>query len=88
MSRREEIEKQLSEFVTQEMLDGDPGGLTPTTNLLQLGVIDSLSIVSLRLFIENNFGVRLPEGTEARDFATVTMLADLVERLERERRPT
>ena len=85
MSSRGELEKKIQEFVTAEMLDGDPGGLTPTTNLLALGIVDSLSIVMLRTFVETTFEVRLPEGTEARDFATIATLADLVERLQGER---
>lgn len=85
MSAREDIQRRLQDFVTQEMLDGDPGGLTPTTNLLALGIIDSLSIVMLRLFVENNFGVRLAEGSEARDFSTIAGLAEMIERLQQEK---
>jgi acyl carrier protein len=82
MSAQKRILDELYEFVARELLDGDADELTPTTNLLALGVIDSLSMVSLRVFMERTFGVRLPDGLQPEDFATLNALAAMIERLE------
>lgn len=54
-----------------------------STNLLALGVIDSLSVVMLRLFVKNEFGVNL-DKREVSDFSSVAALSELVERMQRE----
>jgi len=82
MSAEKRILDALYEFVARELLDGEADELTPTTNLLALGVIDSLSMVSLRVFMERTFGVRLPDGVQPEDFATLNALAEMIQRLE------
>lgn len=84
MSGRQEIEAQLREFVVAELLDGDDDDLTADTNLLALGIIDSLSMVSLRIFIERTFKVRVPDDVQPEDFGTLTSMAKMVERLSAE----
>lgn len=84
MSTRDEIQRLIQEYVTVEMLEGEAEGLTPATNLLALGILDSLGVVMLRLFVEDTFQVRLPEGNESRDLATIATLAEVVDRLKRE----
>lgn len=83
MSEREAIEAKLKEFVASELLDNDESGLTTSTNLLALGVIDSLSMVSLRVFMERSFQVRIPDGVQPEDFSTLTSMAAMIERLQR-----
>lgn len=84
MSERDRIESTLHDFVAQELLDGDAAELTPTTNLLALGIIDSLSMVSLRVFMERSFNVRVPDGIQPEDFSTLAAMATMIERLKRE----
>jgi acyl carrier protein len=84
MSERDRIETALHDFVAQELLDGDASELTPSTNLLALGIIDSLSMVSLRVFMERSFNVRVPDGIQPEDFSTLAAMATMVERLQRE----
>lgn len=84
MSGRKEIEEKLREFVVNELLDGDAGELTPATNLLALGVIDSLSMVSLRVFIERTFNVRVPDGIQPEDLSTLAAITAVVERAQRQ----
>ncbi len=83
MTGRKDIENTLHEFVSRELLDGEADGLTASTNLLALGVIDSLAMVSLRVFIERSFGVQLPDGLQPEDFNTLGAIAGMVERLQR-----
>ncbi len=84
MTTRKEIEEKVREYVVGELLDGDEGGLTPTTNLLALGIIDSLTMVSLRVFIERTFGTRVPDGVQPEDFSTLTAIVSVVERAQRQ----
>ena len=84
MSDRKAIEDKLQEYVVSELLDGDAGDLTPSTNLLALGIIDSLSMVSLRVFIERSFNVRIPDGVQPEDFSSIAGVAAVVERLQRD----
>jgi acyl carrier protein len=87
MSGRKEIEEKLREFVVEELLDGDAGELTTSTNLLALGVIDSLTIVSLRVFIERTFNVQVPDGVQPEDLSTMAAIIAVVERAVREQHP-
>jgi acyl carrier protein len=81
MSGSNHIQDQLHDFVANELLDGDADELTATTNLLALGVIDSLSMVSLRVFIERSFKIRLPDGIQPEEFSTLASMTAMVERL-------
>lgn len=84
MSDRNEIEAQIREFIATEVL-GDDGDLTADTNLLALGVIDSLSMVSLRIFIERTFELRLPDGIQPERFKSISTITDMVEKLRAEK---
>jgi len=58
MERKEVIDK-LKQFVVREILDGEAQELDEKTPLLSLGVIDSLSLLRLLGFIEEEFGVEI-----------------------------
>ena len=84
MSERKAIEAKLLEFVATDLLHGDAEDLTASTNLLALGVIDSLSIELMSAFIERSFGVELPHSAQPEDLTTVQAVAAMVERLVRD----
>lgn len=84
MSERKAIETKLLEFVATDLLHGDAEDLTASTNLLALGVIDSLSIELMSSFIERAFGVSLPHSAQPEDLTTVQAVAAMVERLQRD----
>lgn len=84
MSERKAIETKLLEFVATDLLHGDAEDLTASTNLLALGVIDSLSIELMSGFIERSFGVALPHSAQPEDLTTVQAVAAMVERLKRD----
>ncbi len=81
MSGRQEIEDKLRDFVANELLHGEADDLTPDTNLLALGVIDSLNLVQLRVFMERTFQVRIPDGVQPEDFHSLGAMVAVVERL-------
>lgn len=76
-----EICDQIQSFMTRELLD--PGlSIEPTTQLIELGLIDSLSAVVLVTFITTSFEIEvgLEELTEA-NLQTITAMAEMVLRL-------
>lgn len=85
VSERQEIERKLREFVAPELLrdEGDVE-LTSTTNLQSRRLIDSISIVSLRIFVERTLQVHLPEGAQPAEFAGIATMADLIEPVRQE----
>ena len=54
-------EKALAEFVRNELLHGRKVALTEEADLLSAGIVDSLGILRLVSFIEDRFGVKVPD---------------------------
>jgi acyl carrier protein len=69
---REEVLRDLKMFFVQELLDGKDEGLDGTTPLLELGLIDSFSVLRLQEYITEKFGVNVPSSE-----VTVPNLKDL-----------
>jgi acyl carrier protein len=54
---------------------------SPSVDLLDTGLVDSVTLVELLLVLEEQFGVSLPlEDLEMEDFRSVARIADLVAR--------
>ena len=75
------MEKQLLEFIADEFVIDPDLGLNADTKLFSTGVIDSFSLVSLQLFIEREFGKRIPAPliTPA-SFDTVRLMMEVIDR--------
>lgn len=56
-----EHENALAEFVRNELLHGRKVALTSEADLLSAGIVDSLGILRLVAFIEERFGVKVPD---------------------------
>ncbi len=48
-------------FIANELLYGDEQGLGYDTNLLDTGVIDSMSLLRLIAFLEEHFQIQVPD---------------------------
>jgi acyl carrier protein len=73
---------QLKEFVSRELLDGQDVGLTESTPLLELGLIDSMSIVLLQRFAQSTLGVDIPlADLTPQNLGSINAIRDLVERI-------
>lgn len=56
------IEEQLREFLAENFILEDGGkGLESDESLTQSGVLDSMGVLELIMFIEEKFGVAIPE---------------------------
>jgi len=79
----ENLTRVIRDYVTQEYLEeGDDVEITNDTRLISGGIVDSFSMVSLKLFLERQYEIRIPdaEATPA-NFDTVERIATLVTRL-------
>lgn len=77
----------LLDFLRNEVLDGG-SDLDEHTPLLEFGVIDSITMVSVLSFIRDRFGVEVrSDEITASNFRDVMCLASMVEDLA-DRRPT
>ncbi|HDL03705.1 MAG TPA: hypothetical protein ENH25_06200 [candidate division Zixibacteria bacterium] len=52
----------ILEYVKNEYLEeGDDQEVTYTTPLISGGIVDSFSMVSLKLFLENKYNIKIPD---------------------------
>ncbi|HWP30071.1 MAG TPA: acyl carrier protein [Chloroflexota bacterium] len=77
-----EVAQKLKHFIATELMYADDDALSSDEPLLGSGIVDSLGIMRLVSYIEEEFGVVVPEDQLIPDhFQTVTRLAAFVERL-------
>lgn len=57
-----EIENKVRQFIAENfILDGDAAELSGAVSLTQVGVLDSMGVLELVMFIEEGFGVTVPD---------------------------
>jgi acyl carrier protein len=77
--QRSDVVEQLKHYIAETVLDGEDVGLNESTPLLEWGVINSLELVGLLSFIEQQFHVEIPgEKVTADHLANLVVLSDLV----------
>jgi len=75
--------EKVHSFVDSELLDGQAGEVTEATPLLELGIVDSISIVSVVAFIEDDLGIPVPEEQiHPRHFVDILSIRRLIIRLD------
>jgi acyl carrier protein len=78
-----ELKRELKELLVSELnLAGrDPASIEDDAPLFGGGLnLDSLDALQIAMFVEERYGVRVPDSPEARPiFASVSALADFVE---------
>ena len=76
----EEIKKLIIEYVKKEYLEEeDEQDVDENTPLISSGIVDSFSMVSLKMFLEKKFDIKIPDEkatTEA--FDSVNNIMDLL----------
>jgi len=78
----EEIKKTVLEYVIREYIEeGDDREVNENTPLISGGIVDSFSIVSLKLFLEKKYQIKIPDAEASPEvFDTVSSIAELVKR--------
>lgn len=76
----EDIKKVLIEYVKKEYLDEDSDQeITEDTKLISSGIVDSFSMVSLKMFLEKKFQIKIPDDKATPEaFDSVTSIIKLL----------
>ena len=76
----DEIKDKVREYVVDEYVEeGDDVEVKDDTPLITGGLVDSFSMVSLKLFLETEYDIKIPdERATAEAFDTVDAIAALV----------
>lgn len=76
----DEIKDKIREYVVDEYVEeGEDIEVKDDTPLISGGLVDSFSMVSLKLFLETEYDVKIPdERATAETFDTVNAIAALV----------
>ena len=76
----DDIFEHLNAFIREQFLtDQKDAHLSPATNLIESGIIDSLGIFILIDFIQQNFGVEVaPADVTVENFQSIEMIRNLI----------
>ncbi len=78
--KRDEIRKMVYEYVKKEYIDDEDVDLQYDTPLISSGYVDSFSMVSLLIFLENKFKIKIPPSKATpQAFDSVNNIVNLVE---------
>ncbi len=77
-----ETYQRLHAFVATELLNGDARDLDEKTPLLAWGILDSMAMIRLTEFIEQELGTTIPtdELTDSANLETLATITQMVER--------
>ena len=77
----DDITQTVKSFILEQFLPGeDPSALTPSTQLMASGILDSLATLELVAFLEKRFGIELAAHETGVDrMGTLTDIAKLVQ---------
>jgi acyl carrier protein len=77
----DELKDIILNYVTKEYLEDDSEPLTYETPLISGGIVDSFSMVSLKRFLENKYGIAIPDDEATPEaFDSVHKIVLLVQR--------
>jgi acyl carrier protein len=76
-----ETETIITKFINEELLRGDGEvSLESNASLISTGVLDSLGLLKLLLFIEERFHLKVKDGeVHPRNFETVNQITTFIE---------
>ncbi len=76
----DEMKAEVLEYVIEEYVDEDDDDeVTYDTALISSGIVDSFSMVSLKVFLEKKYKISLPDSEATPEaFDTVNSICDLV----------
>jgi acyl carrier protein len=76
----QEIKATIKTFILNEFLPGeDPAALTDATPLMTTGILDSIAVLKVVSFLENQFGITIePHEAVVENLNTLSDMAPLV----------
>jgi acyl carrier protein len=76
-----DTETTIIDYIARELAIGQPKRVSPDDDLIATGVLDSLGLMQLVLFIEETLRIHIPDEDVVIDnFRTVRILADYLDR--------
>ena len=76
-----DLQTTLTEYITKELAIGRSKAVTPDDDLIATGVLDSLGLMQLVLFIEEKLSIHIPDEDVVIDnFRTIRILSDYLSR--------
>jgi acyl carrier protein len=81
---------ELASFIEQKLVGDDRRiAISEKTLLIEEGIIDSMGLLQIVLFLEERAGVRVPDDeVSPENFETIEAIEGLVARLQAYRKPT
>jgi acyl carrier protein len=79
----EDVKKLIIDYVKKEYLDEDSDqAIDENTKLISGGIVDSFSMVSLKMFLEKKFNIKIPDDKATPDaFDSVNNIMKLVQEI-------
>jgi acyl carrier protein len=76
----EDVKKIIIDYVKKEYLEEDSTTVVnENTKLISSGIVDSFSMVSLKMFLEKKFSIKIPDGKATPDaFDSVNNIINLL----------
>ncbi len=75
----DDMPKIVLDYVRREYLEDDSQEINSDTPLISGGIVDSFSMVSLKRFLENKYGISIPDDKATPEaFDTVNKICALV----------
>lgn len=76
----DDVKKTIIDYIKKEYLEEDSNqDITADTKLISSGIVDSFSMVSLKMFLEKKFQVKIPDDKATPDaFDSVNNILDLL----------
>ena len=76
-----DIAATIQRYITDEFLVGKKASIGPDDSLISIGALDSLTLLQLISFVEEEFGVTVQDYEMApENFQTINAIVSLVER--------
>jgi acyl carrier protein len=79
----EDVKKLIIDYVKKEYLDEDSDqAIDENTKLISGGIVDSFSMVSLKMFLEKKFNIKIPDDKATPDaFDSVNNIMQLIQEI-------
>lgn len=76
----EDVKIMIIDYVKKEYLEDDSGiEVNENTKLISSGIVDSFSMVSLKMFLEKKFSIKIPDDKATPEaFDSVTNIINLL----------
>jgi len=74
-----DVKDEILEYIVDEYVEDEDQEITYDTPLITGGIVDSFSMVSLKVFLETNYKIQIPDSKATPEaFDSVNMIVELL----------